>query len=91
MTYTIDDRPWVPWNPATDPKPAQGARIRHEYGFNFDLGRYFIHPDDAPADPDAEIADALHGYDLNGDSAIDPASLLTYLRDEGFDIVKAGA
>ena len=57
-----DYRDWVEW-PASTPLPT-GARIRHEYVLGEGgQGRLYVHPDDVPTDPDAElverVADAL--------------------------------
>jgi hypothetical protein len=53
-----DYRDWVEW-PASTPLPT-GARIRREYVLGEGgQGRLYVHPDDVPTDPDAELVERV--------------------------------
>jgi hypothetical protein len=55
-----DYRDWVEWHRSPSEVPT-GARVRHEYvqGGQVTDHRLFIHPDDVPTDPDAELVKRL--------------------------------
>ena len=50
--------------------------------------RWFIHPDDVPADPDAELNRVIEAYDLGGDTRIDPLAFRDWLSDNGLAVVR---
>jgi hypothetical protein len=53
-----DYRDWVEWPNPTRPLP-DGTRARHEWVVGGGGGRYYVHPDDVPADPDAELVERV--------------------------------
>jgi hypothetical protein len=74
-----DYRDWVEWDLERGPIPP-GARTRWEY-ITLDHtapvdsnGRFYVHPDDVPTDPDAELVERVAGalaHDLGFRSTYD--------------------
>jgi hypothetical protein len=58
-----DYRDWVEWT--LDERGTLGAlpdgvRVRHEFSTGEpNIGRYYVHPDDVPTDPDAELIERV--------------------------------
>jgi hypothetical protein len=56
-----DYRDWVPW-PGRKALP-QGVRLRREYVHGEEDFTLYVHPDDVPTDPDAELVERV-AFDL---------------------------
>ena len=56
-----DYRDWVPLPPQEIAKNKRPVRVREEYfsGQYQETVRYYVHPDDVPTDPDAELVERV--------------------------------
>jgi hypothetical protein len=53
-----DYREWVEWPAGREPLP-NGARVRNEWVEGKPGNRMYVHPDDVPTDPDAELVERV--------------------------------
>jgi hypothetical protein len=76
-----DFRDWVEW-PAERGKIRIGTRVRHEYvqGGQLTSHRTYVHPDDVPTDPDAELVERVASGLMEATSEYSTTVVSDYLR-----------